>query len=56
MQEFPNSDHDDGPDALDMAIQLGIELQKGQEDSDDNERNKGFIEFPEIPLEAQWPS
>jgi predicted phage terminase large subunit-like protein len=26
LKEFPNGDHDDGPDALEMAIRLGLEL------------------------------
>ncbi len=26
FQEFPHSDHDDGPDAAEMALRLGIEL------------------------------
>jgi len=30
LKEFPNGDHDDGPDALEMAIRLGIELQGGR--------------------------
>lgn len=29
LKEFPNGDHDDGPDALEMAIRLGIETQGG---------------------------
>lgn len=27
LKEFPNGDHDDGPDGLEMAIRLGMELQ-----------------------------
>lgn len=30
LKEFPNGDHDDGPDALEMAIRLGLELQGQQ--------------------------
>lgn len=30
LKEFPNGDHDDGPDALEMGIRLGIEVQGGQ--------------------------
>lgn len=33
MQEFPNSDHDDGPDALEMAIRL-LEQNCGGSDDD----------------------
>lgn len=32
LKEFPNGDHDDGPDALEMAIRLGIELHGGTVD------------------------
>lgn len=34
LKEFPNGQHDDGPDALEMAIRLGLELQ-GQTMTDD---------------------
>lgn len=27
LKEFPNGEHDDGPDALEMAIRLGLQLQ-----------------------------
>lgn len=30
LREFPNGQHDDGPDALEMAIRLGIETCGGQ--------------------------
>jgi predicted phage terminase large subunit-like protein len=26
LRDFPNGDHDDGPDALDQAVQLGREV------------------------------
>jgi hypothetical protein len=26
MRDFPNGDHDDGPDALEMAVRLASEL------------------------------
>lgn len=29
LKEFPNGDHDDGPDALEMAIRLGMEVGFG---------------------------
>jgi hypothetical protein len=29
LQEFPAADHDDGPDALEMAIRLAGELCSG---------------------------
>jgi len=29
LKEFPNGDHDDGPDALEMAIRLGVETHIG---------------------------
>jgi predicted phage terminase large subunit-like protein len=31
LREFPESDHDDGPDALEMAIRLAAELKGGYE-------------------------
>lgn len=34
LKEFPNGQHDDGPDALEMAIRLGLELQ-GEKVRDD---------------------
>jgi len=30
LKEFPNGSHDDGPDGLEMAIRLGVEIQGGQ--------------------------
>jgi hypothetical protein len=27
LQDFPNGDHDDGPDALEMALRLTAELR-----------------------------
>lgn len=35
LKEFPNGDHDDGPDTLEMAIRLGIELSGIQQTIDD---------------------
>jgi predicted phage terminase large subunit-like protein len=32
LQDFPNGDHDDGPDALEMAVRLLIETAGGQVD------------------------
>ena len=29
LRDFPNGDHDDGPDALEMAIRLGSQLVAG---------------------------
>ncbi len=34
LKEFPLADHDDGPDALEMAIRLATELCRGNEASD----------------------
>lgn len=32
MRDFPNGDHDDGPDALEMAVRLAIELLSWDDD------------------------
>jgi len=31
LRDFPLADHDDGPDALEMAIRLPIEAGRGRE-------------------------
>ena len=30
LQEFPIADHDDGPDALEMALRLAVEIVNGR--------------------------
>jgi hypothetical protein len=30
LQEFPIGDHDDGPDALEMALRLAVEVLQGR--------------------------
>lgn len=36
LKDFPNGDHDDGPDALEMAIRSGYEFINGQQDEETN--------------------
>lgn len=38
MRDFPNADHDDGPDALEMAVRLAQELTHGEDVERVNER------------------
>ena len=35
LQMFPVADHDDGPDALEMALRLAIEVIHGRTATDD---------------------
>ncbi|MCE9547282.1 MAG: phage terminase large subunit [Planctomycetia bacterium] len=30
LRQFPHADHDDGPDALEMALRMALELQRGR--------------------------
>ncbi len=34
LQEFPVGEHDDGPDALEMALRLAVELHSGRQEED----------------------
>jgi predicted phage terminase large subunit-like protein len=47
LQDFPNADHDDGPDGMDMALQVALQMHQGAELADELARDPhpGFVEM-----------